>query len=123
MTGQSLFELQDFQQIAAMEGHKGVVSALLVEGQILYSGSWDGTIRLWWRPDHTALVHLGGASTLHLGGIRALSSAAGLLFAAYDSGIIQVSDRTLFIEETCAVHAPPKYACQYVTYCSSLYIA
>ena len=76
-----------------MEGHKGVVSVLIVEGQILFSGSWDGTIRLWWRPDNSPLANLGGGSSVPLGGIRALVKCPvnGLLFSAHDSGVIQVS--------------------------------
>lgn len=75
-----------------MEGHKGVVSVLMVEGQILFSGSWDGTIRLWWRPDHSPLADFGGGSSVPLGGIRALVKCptSGLLFSGHDSGIIQV---------------------------------
>lgn len=76
-----------------MEGHKGVVSALIVEGQFLFSGSWDGTIRLWWRPDHSPLVSFGGGLSVPLCGIHVLvkSPASGLLFSGHDSGVIQVS--------------------------------
>jgi len=83
---------QDFKQAATMEGHKGVVSVLMVEGQFLFSGSWDGTIRLWWRPDHSPLVNFGGESSVPLGGIRVLVKcrASGLLFSGHDSGVIQV---------------------------------
>jgi hypothetical protein len=75
-----------------MEGHKGVVSALMVEGQLLMSGSWDGTIRLWWHPDHSPLANFGGGSNVSFGGIHALMkcSANGLLFSGHDSGVIQV---------------------------------
>lgn len=78
-----------------MEGHKDVVSTLMVDGQMLYSGSWDGTVRLWWRPDHSPLANFGGATSVFLGGIRALVKCPtpnGLLFAGHDSGVIQVSN-------------------------------
>lgn len=75
-----------------MEGHKGVVSALMVERQFLFSGSWDGTIRLWWRPDHSPLACFGGGSSA--GGIRSLAKcpASGLLFSGHDFGVIQVGE-------------------------------
>jgi len=77
-----------------MEGHKGVVSVLMVEGQFLFSGSWDGTIRIWWRPDHSPLANFGGRSSGPSGGIRALVKlpASGLLFSGHDSGVIQVGN-------------------------------
>ncbi|XP_024395086.1 uncharacterized protein [Physcomitrium patens] len=83
----------DFQHVAMMEGHKDVVSTLMVDGQMLYSGSWDGTVRLWWRPDHSPLANFGGATSVFLGGIRALVKCPtpnGLLFAGHDSGVIQI---------------------------------
>ena len=42
-----------------MNGHKSVVSALAVFDGVLYSGSWDGTIRLWSLNDHSPLTVLG----------------------------------------------------------------
>ena len=42
-----------------MNGHKSVVSALAVSDGVLYSGSWDGTIRLWSLNDHSPLTVLG----------------------------------------------------------------
>lgn len=85
--------MQQSENIVTLEGHKGVISALLVDGQVLYSGSWDGTIRLWWRPDHSLLAQLGNTLCPTLGGVRALvKSSGGLLFTGHDSGVIQVGD-------------------------------
>ncbi|OWM85120.1 hypothetical protein CDL15_Pgr027907 [Punica granatum] len=42
-----------------MEGHKSVVSSLVVSQGALYSGSWDGMIRLWCLSDHSPLTVLG----------------------------------------------------------------
>lgn len=77
-----------------MEGHTGVVSVLMVEGQFLWSGSWDGTIRLWWRADHSPLANFGGGLGVALGGIRALVKcpAIDLIFSGHDSGVIQVGE-------------------------------
>eukprot|EP00250_Pteridium_aquilinum_P020630 c24891_g3_i1 orf=159-635(-) len=77
-----------------MEGHKALVSALLVDGELLYSGSWDGTIRLWWRSDHCPLAVFN--ESIELGAVLALASSAELLLAGYQSGRIQV-----WKDETC----------------------
>lgn len=42
-----------------MNGHKSVVSTLAVCNGVLYSGSWDGTVRLWSLSDHSPLTVLG----------------------------------------------------------------
>jgi hypothetical protein len=34
-----------------MTGHQSIVACLVVASGILYSGSWDGTVRLWWLTD------------------------------------------------------------------------
>ncbi|KAF9616769.1 hypothetical protein IFM89_032322, partial [Coptis chinensis] len=38
---------RDYTLTCTMNGHKSVVSSLAVCDGVLYSGSWDGTIRLW----------------------------------------------------------------------------
>ncbi|CAM6093625.1 unnamed protein product [Calypogeia fissa] len=86
------WSLQNFSQLGTMEGHKGLVSALLVDGELLYSGSWDGTIRVWWRNDQSLVAVLGGNTTSNpsLGGVRTLCMSDSFLFAGRDSGAIQV---------------------------------
>ena len=75
-----------------MEGHTSVVSALLVDDGLLYSGSWDGTIRLWLRSDHSPLAVLSDIS--ESGPVRALEISGGLLLAGYQNGGIQVSQKS-----------------------------
>lgn len=75
-----------------MAGHKGLVSALLVDRELLYSGSWDGTIHVWWRSDQSlvAVLGSGAAANPSLGGVRVLHMSDSFLFAGRDSGAIQV---------------------------------
>jgi WD40 repeat protein len=84
-----------------MEGHKGLVSALLVDRELLYSGSWDGTIHVWWRSDQSLVAVLDGgeSSNPSLGGVRALCMSDSFLFAGRDSGAIQVGDQSQTIRK------------------------
>lgn len=84
--------LKDFGLITIMEGHKALVSALLIDKEVLYSGSWDGTIRLWWRRDHCPLTVLN--ETTKLGAVLALASSDELLLVGYQSGRLQVSQHS-----------------------------
>lgn len=72
-----------------MEGHKSVVSVLVINQGILYSGSWDGTVRLWLRTDHSPLAVLSEASDS--GPLRALEISDNLVLAGSQNGAIQVS--------------------------------
>lgn len=72
-----------------MEGHKALVSTLVVDGELLYSGSWDGVIRVWWRNDISPMAVLGTADPM-MGGVRTLCLSNGMLFAGRDDGSIQV---------------------------------
>ncbi|GJP44907.1 hypothetical protein CLOM_g4307 [Closterium sp. NIES-68] len=47
-----------FALLALMEGHTAPVSSIQVDSQVVVSGSWDGTVRLWWRPDHSPMAVL-----------------------------------------------------------------
>ena len=42
-----LLTLPSGTQIATLQGHTNYVSCLIVHNNILYSGSWDKTIRAW----------------------------------------------------------------------------
>ncbi|GKD33272.1 protein translocase subunit SecA2, chloroplastic isoform X2 [Tanacetum coccineum] len=55
----------DYSLSSIMSGHKSVVSTLAVCSEVLYGGSWDGTIRLWCVSDHSPLVVLGEEAPIH----------------------------------------------------------
>lgn len=74
-----------------MYGHKSVVSALLASNGILYSGSWDGTVRLWSLSDRSQLAVLGEESTGSLGSVLCLAANTDILVATHENGSIKVS--------------------------------
>lgn len=73
-----------------MSGHKSVVSTLVVVNGVLYSGSWDGTVRLWSLSDHSLLTVLGEETPGILRSILSLAADDQTLVAAYQNGDIQV---------------------------------
>lgn len=73
-----------------MDGHKSVVSALAVCNGILYSGSWDGTIRLWSLSDHSLLTVLGEDSIGTMSSVMSLAVDQHTLVASYENGSIKV---------------------------------
>ncbi|KAL3688251.1 hypothetical protein R1sor_014560 [Riccia sorocarpa] len=80
---------QSFEYLCTMEGHKALVSALVVEGDLLYSGGWDGVICVWFRSDHSLLAVL-TTPDLTMGGVRSICLSKDLLFAGRDDGSIQI---------------------------------
>lgn len=75
-----------------MEAHKSTVSSLVVDNGNIYSGSWDGTIRLWrLDDDHFTLAELQNVSSGG-GGFSVLSVSVNgdLIAATYDNGYVQV---------------------------------
>lgn len=77
--------------MCTMNGHRSVVSTLAVCDEVLYSGSWDGTIRLWSLDDHSPLTVLGEDLPGEMKSILAMTVDRHLLVAAYENGIIKVS--------------------------------
>ncbi|CAI7819241.1 unnamed protein product [Closterium sp. NIES-54] len=65
-----------YSLLARMEGHTAPVSSLQVDSQVAVSGSWDGTVRLWWRPDHSPMAVLVCSSPNT--STRALGSSTGM---------------------------------------------
>lgn len=82
---------QDGTLMCTMSGHKSVVSTLSVCDEVLYSGSWDGTIRLWSLNDHSPLTVLGEDMLGEMKSILAITANRHLLVAAYENGCIKVS--------------------------------
>lgn len=73
-----------------MNGHKSVVSTLAVCNEVLYSGSWDGTIRLWSLIDHSPLTVLGEDTSGTVNPILSLSVDRDMLIASQENGFIKV---------------------------------
>lgn len=74
-----------------MFGHKSTVSSLAVTKGVLYSGSWDGTIRSWWLHDHSPLAVLGDEAPGHSAPIFSLSIDIDLLVSSHENGVLKVS--------------------------------
>lgn len=73
-----------------MSGHKSVVSTLAVSSGVLYSGSWDGTIRLWSLSDHSLLTVLEEVCMGNVYSILSLTANQHILVAAHENGSIKV---------------------------------
>ncbi|RVX11646.1 hypothetical protein CK203_015764 [Vitis vinifera] len=71
-----------------MNGHKSVVSALAVFDGVLYSGSWDGTIRLWSLNDHSPLTVLGEDTPGNVISVLSLKADHHMLLAAHEDGCL-----------------------------------
>ena len=82
---------QDGTLICTMNGHRSVVSTLAVWDEVLYSGSWDGTVRLWSLTDHSPLTVLGEGTPGEMKSILAITVDRHLLVAAHENGCIKVS--------------------------------
>lgn len=81
---------QDGTLSCTMIGHKSVVSTLAVCDGVLYSGSWDGTIRLWSLSDHSSLAVLGEDMPGIVTSILPFAADGHLLVAAHENGYIKV---------------------------------
>jgi len=79
-----------------MTGHKSVVSTLAICDEVLYSGSWDGTVRLWSLNDHCPLTVLGEDRVADMHSILAITVDRHLLVAAHENGCIKVSYFSIF---------------------------
>lgn len=74
-----------------MEGHKSVVSALAVCNSVLYSGSWDGTVRLWNLHDHSPLAVLGEDIPGAVASVHSLYADNHTIVAAHENGFVKVT--------------------------------
>lgn len=82
--------LQDYELSCTMNGHKSVVSSLAVCNEVLYSGSWDGTVRLWCLSNHSPLAVLGESTPGNLTSVLSIAADEHTLVAAHENGIIKV---------------------------------
>lgn len=84
-----------------MHGHKSVVSALVASNGVLYSGSWDGAIRLWSLANRSQLAVLGEESSGSLGSVLRLAAKMNILVATHENGSIKVSN--FFKDHSCCL--------------------
>lgn len=73
-----------------MNGHTSVVSTLAICDDVLYSGSWDGTIRLWSLNDHSLLTVLGEDVPGVMKAVRSITVDRHHLVASHENGCIKV---------------------------------
>lgn len=88
--------VQDYTLSCAMSGHKSVVSSLIVCEGVLFSGSWDGTVRLWSLSDHSPLAVLGEDKLRNVPSVLSLSADHHLLFVGHENGSIKVNHGLCF---------------------------
>ncbi|GJS63151.1 zinc ion binding protein [Tanacetum coccineum] len=81
----------DYSLSSIMSGHKSVVSTLAVCSEVLYGGSWDGTIRLWCVSDHSPLVVLGEEAPIH-GSVLSLAAHTHTIVAGHENGCTKFSN-------------------------------
>lgn len=67
------------------------MSTLAVCNGVLYSGSWDGTVRLWCLSDHSPLTVLGENSLGTVTSVLSLAADQHVLIAAHENGHLKVS--------------------------------
>jgi hypothetical protein len=62
-----------------------------VASGILYSGSWDGTIRSWWLTDHTPLSVLEDDVPGNIAPVLSISTEASFVVSSYENGYVKVN--------------------------------
>jgi len=83
-----------------MNGHKSTVSSLAVCDGVLYSGSWDGTIRIWSLDDHSPLAVLGEDMRGNVASVLSLVADKHMLIAAHENGCIKVWRNDVLMKST-----------------------
>ncbi|WOH02200.1 hypothetical protein DCAR_0521589 [Daucus carota subsp. sativus] len=96
------WSMQNYTLACTLTGHKSVVSTLAVCHGVLYSGSWDGTVRLWCLSDHSPLTVLGEDSPGNMASVLSLSADQNMLVAAYENGHVKVWRDNLLVKSTAA---------------------
>lgn len=93
----SFENIQDGTLSCTMSGHRSVVSTLAVCDGVLYSGSWDGTIRLWSLSDHSPMTVLGEDTSGTVASVLSLAVDRHMLIATHDNGCVKVFFLPLFL--------------------------
>lgn len=94
------WSMQNYTLSCTLTGHKSVVSTLAVCNGVLYSGSWDGTVRLWCLSDHSPLTVLGEDSLGNMASVLSLSADQNMLVVAYENGHIKIWRDNLLVKST-----------------------
>ena len=89
--------MQDYTLSCTMTGHRSVVSALAVHDGVLYSGSWDGTVRLWCLSDHSPLTVLGEDALGSVTSVLSLAVEGEVLVVSHENGSIKVLKFTWYL--------------------------
>lgn len=76
--------------MCSMEGHKSVVSTLALCNGVLYSGSWDGTVRLWCLHDHSPLAVFSEDIPGTVSSVLSVFADQNMIIAAHENGCIKV---------------------------------
>lgn len=99
----TFIKFQDGTISCTMSGHKSVVSTLAVCDSVLYSGSWDGTIRLWSLSDHSPLAVLGEDTSGTVASVLSLAADRSVLVATHENGCVKVffSSSLLDLDQNC----------------------
>ncbi|KAL7155839.1 hypothetical protein ABFS83_03G102400 [Erythranthe nasuta] len=84
------WSLQDYTISCSMSGHKSVVSSLVVSEGVLFSGSWDGTVRLWSLVDHSPVAVLGQDVLGNIASVSSICADRHLLFVGHENGSIKI---------------------------------
>ncbi|GMH00934.1 hypothetical protein Nepgr_002773 [Nepenthes gracilis] len=84
------WSLVDYTLSCSMEGHKSVVSALAVSNAVLYSASWDSTVRLWCLHDYSPLAVIGEDMPGTASCVLSLYSDQQTLVAVNQNGYVKI---------------------------------
>ncbi|KAG8044648.1 hypothetical protein GUJ93_ZPchr0393g29138 [Zizania palustris] len=84
------WSLEDYSLRCTMTGHKSTVSCLSVACGILYSGSWDGSIRSWWISDHNPLSVLEDGIPGSITPVLSISTEDNLVVSSYENGCLKI---------------------------------
>ncbi|GER37718.1 protein translocase subunit SecA [Striga asiatica] len=89
-----IFEKKDwrFSGIHAM--------AVYVSNGVLFSGSWDGTVRLWSLIDHSPLTVLGEGKFGNVGSVLSLSADRDMLFVGHENGSVKIWHNDVLLKST-----------------------
>ncbi|GJV11635.1 zinc ion binding protein [Tanacetum coccineum] len=84
-----IYAFADYSFSSTMSAHKLVVSTLAVCIEVLYSESWDGTIRLWYLSDHSPLAVF-GEETPTCSFVLSLDAQTHIIVSGHKNGCIKI---------------------------------
>ncbi|GAB2229209.1 hypothetical protein Droror1_Dr00023346 [Drosera rotundifolia] len=84
------WSFQDSSLTCTLEGHKSVVSTLWINDDVLYSGSWDGTVRLWSLHDYSPLAIFGPNTPGTVSSVLSVHADQQTVIATYENGFMKM---------------------------------